>query len=804
MQVVKRDGRKEQVKFEKISKRIKTAAKGLKNVDHIFVAQKVIEGLFDGVTSKELDKLAFETSYSMAVKHPDYDKLATKLVISGLHKDTPSTFSGTIKKLSSVIDIFGNNKSIINDDLQKFVKKYSHVLDSHIDYTRDYDFDYFGYKTLERSYLLKTYIKDPIENKMIQKIIERPQHMWMRVAASIHLDDIDACLNTYDMLSQKIFTHATPTLFNSGLIKNQLSSCFLVANKTDSIPGIFETISEMALISQSAGGIGVHVHDIRSKGSPIYGTGGVSNGLVPALKVFESTMRYVDQGGQKRKGSAAVYLEPSHPDIFDFLDLRKNNGKEELRARDLNLALWASDLFFQRVENDDYWTLMDPNKCKGLSDVYGQEYVELYEKYELQGLGEKVVKAREVWRAIIDSQIETGQPYILSKDSCNIKSNHKNLGTIKSSNLCAEIVEYTDPKETAVCNLASISLPSCVEGKKGKRTFNFEKLYEATKTLTENLNKIIDIEYYPVESAKLSNLKHRPIGIGIQGLADVFALLRYSWESKEALQLNSEIMETIYFAFLDTSCILSKKFGPYESYKGSPISQGILQFDEWNVKPSDRWDWKNLRSRIKRNGLRNSLGVALMPTASTSQILGNTECFEMITSNLYKRSTLSGEFVILNKHLVEDLIELSLWNDEMRQKIMYDNGSVQNVSEIPSELKELYKTVWETSQKVIINMAAARGPYVDQSQSMNLYIKDPSAAKISSALMYAWKSGLKTLVYYLRSNASTEAKQFTVDLSNIKKESSELFDNSNTDIDDSMEGISCSLDDPESCEMCSG
>jgi ribonucleoside-diphosphate reductase alpha subunit len=1164
MFVVKRDGRKEQVKLEKISKRLSTACKGLKNTDPLIVAQKVINGLYDGVSTEELDKLACETAYAMSVKHPEYDTLATRLVISNQHKQTPSTFVEVIEKLHSTIDVWGNSKSLISDKVYKFVKKYGHVLDSTIDYSRDYLFDYFGYKTLERSYLLKVYDKDE-NGKVTKRIIERPQHMWMRVAIGIHSDDVEAAINTYHMLSTKKATHATPTLFNSGLVKNQLSSCFLIAMKDDSISGIYDTLTECALISQSSGGIGVHFHDIRSKGSPIYGTGGISNGIVPMLRNFNETARYVDQcfaentivytkngpkkisqvvvsdelisdtgdynrvskvirsehigkmvslkvkqaiepilvkeehpflvlknqnkginfsviknrldkniikpewieaselttddliafpicnyekdiieyseddcrfygfmvgdgwvsknnkeirlfpnvnddlnflrsylnnlnikfseykkekdstseeecivfcfnmksnfkfdrsmlydnhdekiihtsmlhlskektlqlikgvmesdghigskllkeengsnelilemtsenvvqsirymlmrfgilssgqrrnrigdvssyrnittkketfylrvpkvkditnlfgidageyttffehnnyvysrvnktelvnfegtvydfevlpnhnylteigiahnGGGKRKGSFAMYLEPWHADVFDFLDLRKNTGKEELRCRDLNLALWAPDLFFKRVEADGDWTLMDPNKCKGLSDLVGEAFEEQYLKYESSGFGEKTIKARELWSAVVESQIETGQPYILAKDSCNKKSNQKNLGTIKSSNLCAEIIEHTDTEHTAVCNLASISLPSFVEGKKYKKTFNFDKLYEITKTLTENLNKIIDTEYYPVETARKSNLKDRPIGIGIQGLADVFALMRYSWDSEAAATLNKQIAETIYFAFLETSCELAKTEKPYPSYEGSPVSKGILQFEEWDVKPSDLWDWAALKKKIKKYGIRNSLGVALMPTASTSQILGNTECFEPITSNIYKRSTLSGEFIQINKYLVDDLIEQGLWSEDLRQKIISNNGSVQNIDEIPVEIKNLYKTVWELSQKIIINMAADRGPYVCQSQSMNLYIKDPNAAKLTSAIFHAWKRGLKTLVYYMRTNAAKDAVKITVE-KEIENNSTSITNEEEINIE---EGITCSLDNPESCEMC--
>jgi ribonucleoside-diphosphate reductase alpha chain len=790
MQIVKRDGSKESVKLEKISKRIERHCKDLKNIDAISVAQKVVQGLYEGVSSVELDQLAMETSYSMSVKHPEYDKLATRLAISALHKATDSTFSGTIEKLYSVKDANGNEKPLISKTVYKFIKKNAAVLDSAIDYNRDYLFDYFGFKTLERSYLMKVQ----------GAVVERPQHMWMRVACGIHSDDIDAALNTYQLLSTMKATHATPTLFNAGTPKNQLSSCFLVAMKEDSIEGIYDTIKEMALISQSAGGLGLHVHNIRSKGSPIYGTGGTSNGLTPMLRVIDTTLKFIDQGGNKRKGSSAIYLEPTHPDIFDFLDLRKNNGKEEMRARDLNLAIWASDLFFKKVEADEDWHLMDPNVSKGLQNVYdesdeGGSYTNLYNKYVSEGKYVRAVKARDVWAAILTSQIETGQPYILSKDACNRKSNQKNLGVISSSNLCAEVVEYTSSEETAVCNLASVSLPSYVEGKKGKRSYNFAKLEETVKTLVENLDKIIDIEYYPVETARRSNLAHRPTGIGIQGLADVFAQMRLSWESEDAKKLNRDISEAIYYAALKTSCELSKKKGKYSTFDGSPASEGILQFDMWGVSPSDRYDWNSLKEDIKKYGLRNSLSIALMPTASSSQIIGNTECFEPITSNIYKRATLSGEFIQVNKYLVEDLIELGLWNDTLRQKIIAANGSIQNIPEIPDHIKPLYKTVWEISQRAIIDMAADRGTFTCQSQSMNLYFKDANFAKLSSAYIYAWKKGLKTIVYYTRTTAARDAIKFTVD-KDIEKE----MQKSN---EEAMEGIVCSLDNPEACVMCS-
>lgn len=794
MQIVKRDGRKEQVKFEKIYQRILRASKNLKNIDPHVISQQVIQGIYDGVSSKDLDQLAIETSYALSVKHPDFDKLALRLAISSLHKDTPNTFSECIEILHSATDPFGNKKSVIDEKIYKVIKKNAHILNNAINYDRDFDFDYFGYRTLERSYLLKNNIWDS-EGNHTRVIIERPQHMWMRVAVGIHGDDTEAAINTYEMLSTFKATHATPTLFNAGTIKNQMSSCFLMSLKgdQDSVEGIYDGLKEAALISQSAGGIGVHIHNVRSKGSPVYGTGGISNGIIPMLKVFNETMRYIDQGGQKRKGSAAIYLEPWHADVFDFLDLRKNNGKEEMRARDLNLALWIPDLFFKRLEADGDWTLMDPNKCKGLADVHSEKFEKLYEEYESKNLGERTVKARELFGKILESCIETGQPYLLAKDACNKKSNQKNLGTIKSSNLCSEILEYSSPEKTAVCNLCSISLPSCIEGKKNKK-FNFETLYEITKTFTENLNKIIDTEYYPTKSCEVSNLSERPIGIGIQGLATAFSILRIPFESDEAKQLNKDIFETMYYAAMRTSCDLAKKYKKtYKTFKGSPLSEGLFQFDLWGIKPSDRHDWEALRQDIIAHGVYNSLGLALMPTAGTSQIMGNSECFEPITSNLYKRSTLSGEFVQINKYLVQDLIDLDLWNENLRQLIIAHKGSIQNISVIPDDIKALYKTVWEISQRTVIDMAADRGPYVCQSQSMNLYFENANFAKLSSAYMYAWKKGLKTLVYYTRTKAAREAIQFTVD---IPVEKNEVL------AEEVIEGISCSLDNPEACEMC--
>lgn len=1176
MFVIKRDGTKEQVKFEKVAKRITRVAKDLKHVDPNSVAQKVIQGIYDGVTTLELDKLAIEVAYSMTTNHYEYDKLAVRLQISHLHKLTPSTFSEAIEKIYESVDVFGKKRSLIAEDVYTIIKKNAHILDSKIDYDRDYLLDYFGFKTLERSYLLKT--NEYVNNKLIQRIVFRPQHLWMMVAVGIHKEDIDSALETYEMLSKKEAIHGTPTLFNAGLIKNQLSSCFLIAMKDDSVPGIYDTLKETALISQSAGGIGLHIHNIRSKGSAIFGTGGISNGIIPMLKNFHETAKYIDQGGGKRKGSFAIYLESHHADISEFLDLRKQNGKEELRARDLNIAIWVSDLFLKRVKDDGLWTLMDPAKCPNLSNAYGDEFEKLYTEYEINGMGEKTIQARDLWAKIVESQIETGQPYILNKDSCNKRSNQKNLGVISSGNLCAEIIQYSNAEETAVCltgdtkiltkngqkkiidcngedvfvpfksdidldleesfekaklisngikkvfeintaggvrikatedhkflvrtkikynnknirtdsfiwkklkdlqkndylstpinndilncnnninesidleyvtagwllgdgwqrdkaygvcfgsheqfaketvlkivnkwhdesvtdsvysrnknvkeytnktgviqwstskkgyieklnekfgfssnlgknkyipskifeatplqiqsflsgifsadgtfhwgknnkgyagyssaslklledislllksvgihsrivfgkdkrfenkfqgqltihnlnqiinfknkigyylcpdkqikineyikfksdnsnkyeilpynfckikeikyvgqeevfdlqmenkhnfiangytvhncNLASVSLPSCIEGKKYKRIFNFQKLYDTTYQLTLNLNKIIDIEHYPTETARRSNIKHRPIGIGVQGLADVFALMRLSWESEEALKLNQNISETMYYASLNASADLAKKDGHYESYPGSPISEGILQFDMWDAKPVfEMWDWEKLKKKIKKYGVRNSLNIAIMPTASTSNILGNTEMTEPITSNIYTRQTLSGEFTQINKHLVEDLVELELWNDTMKQKIIASNGSIQNISEIPNEIKNIYKTVWELSQKILIDMAASRGPFVCQSQSMNLYIKDANTAKVTSAIFYAHSKSLKTLIYYLRTQG-TQATKFTV-----SKEIENQVNESNKEL---IEGVSCSLDNPETCESCSG
>ena len=751
MYVVKRDGRREAVKFDKITARIKKLCYGLNPlVAPEKVAIKVIEGLFDGVTTSELDNLAAEVAATNTITHPDYALLASRIAVSNLHKNTKKSFSDTVTDLYEYIDPKTNEKApLISDEVYKIVKKNADVLDSTIIYDRDFRYDFFGFKTLERSYLLK----------LKGQVAERPQQMIMRVAVGIHKEDLDAAIETYNYMSEGWFTHATPTLFNSGTPKPQMSSCFLLATKEDSIPGIYDTLKQCAQISQSAGGIGLSIHDIRAMGSYIKGTNGTSNGIVPMLRVFNDTARYVDQGGGKRKGSFAIYVEPWHADIFEFLDLRKNHGKEEQRARDLFYALWTPDLFMKRVEENGDWTLMCPHECPGLSDTHGKNFEKLYKKYESEGKGRKTIKAQELWFKILESQIETGTPYMLYKDAANEKSNQKNLGTIKSSNLCTEIIEYTSPDEVAVCNLASIALPKfVVDGK-----FDFEKLFKVTYRVTRNLDKVIDANYYPIPEARNSNMRHRPIGIGVQGLADAFILMRQAFESEEARQLNKDIFETIYYAALTASKDLAIEKGPYESYKGSPVSEGILQFDMWNVKPSDRWEWDLLREEIQKNGVRNSLLLAPMPTASTAQILGNNECFEPYTSNIYTRRVLSGEFIIVNKHLLRDLVKLGIWDDRLKNKLMASNGSIQNIDEIPDNIKNLYKTAWEISQKVLLDMAADRGAFIDQSQSLNIFMENANFAKLTSMHFYGWKAGLKTGMYYLRTKSATDAIKFTLD-----------------------------------------
>jgi ribonucleoside-diphosphate reductase alpha chain len=751
MYVVKRDGRREAVKFDKITARIKKLCYGLNPlVAPEKVAMKVIEGLFDGVTTSELDNLAAEVAATNTITHPDYALLASRIAVSNLHKNTKKSFSDTIKDLYNYIDPKTAKKApLISEEVYNIIAKNADVLDSTIIYDRDFRYDFFGFKTLERSYLLK----------LKGQVAERPQQMLMRVAVGIHKEDLDSAIETYNYMSEGWFTHATPTLFNSGTPKPQMSSCFLLTTKEDSIPGIYDTLKQCAQISQSAGGIGLSIHDIRATGSYIKGTNGTSNGIVPMLRVFNDTARYVDQGGGKRKGSFAIYMEPWHADVFDFLDLRKNHGKEEQRARDLFYALWTPDLFMKRVEENGDWTLMCPHECPGLSDTHGKNFEKLYTKYESEGKGRKTIKAQELWFKILESQIETGTPYMLYKDSANEKSNQKNLGTIKSSNLCTEIIEYTAPDEVAVCNLASIALPKFViDGK-----FDHEKLFKVTYRVTKNLDKVIDANYYPVPEARNSNMRHRPIGIGVQGLADAFILMRQAFESKEAKQLNKDIFETIYYAALTASKDLAIEKGTYESYKGSPVSKGILQFDMWNVKPSDRWEWDLLREEIQKNGVRNSLLVAPMPTASTAQILGNNECFEPYTSNIYTRRVLSGEFIIVNKHLLRDLVKLGIWDDSLKNKLMASNGSIQNIDEIPENIKNLYKTAWEISQKVLLDMAADRGAFIDQSQSLNIFMENANFAKLTSMHFYGWKAGLKTGMYYLRTKSATDAIKFTLD-----------------------------------------
>ena len=787
MLVLKRDGRRESVKFDKITARIEKLSYGLDPnfVEPIDVAKKVIEGLYDGVSTQDLDNLAAEIAATMTVKHPDYARLAARIAISNLHKTTSKSFSNTMKRLYTYVDPkTGENAPLVSKETYGIVKKHAAQLDSTIIYDRDFNYDYFGFKTLERSYLMK----------LDGKIVERPQHMLMRVSVGIHGEDIEKVVETYNLLSEKWFTHATPTLFNAGTPKPQLSSCFLLTMKDDSIDGIYDTLKQCAQISQSAGGIGLSIHNVRAKGSYIKGTGGVSNGVVPMLRNFDMTARYVDQGGGKRKGSFAIYLEPWHADIFDFLDLKKNHGKEEMRARDLFYALWISDLFMKRVEANEEWTLFCPNECPGLADAYGEDFEKLYEKYEKEGKGRKTVKAQDLWFEVLEAQIETGTPYMLFKDAANKKSNQKNLGTIKSSNLCTEIIEYTAPDEVAVCNLASIALPMYVNEETG--TYDFQRLYDVTYVATKNLNKVIDVNYYPVEEAKNSNMRHRPIGLGVQGLADAFIMMGFPFESEEARKLNRDIFETIYFAAMTASKDLAQVEGPYETFKGSPVSKGIFQYDMWGVTPdSGLWDWESLKKEVKKHGVRNSLLVAPMPTASTSQILGNNECFEPYTSNIYTRRTLSGEFVVVNKHLMKDLIKLGLWNSDMKNKLIAAKGSVQGIKEIPDNIKELYKTVWEISQKAIIDMSADRGAYICQSQSLNIHIQDPNFGKMTSMHFYAWKKGLKTGMYYLRSRAAADAIQFTVDKAAAAAPTAQEMEQKAAD-------MACSLDNPDACEAC--
>jgi ribonucleoside-diphosphate reductase alpha chain len=786
MYVVKRDGRKEAVKFDKITARIVKMCYGLDPlVSPEAVAMKVIEGIYDGVSTTDLDNLAAEVAAAKTIDHPDYALLASRIAVSNLHKETKKTFSEVMEDMYQYVDPKTNERAaLIADDVHEIIQANKETLDSSIIYDRDFRYDYFGFKTLTRSYLMK----------LNGKIAERPQQMLMRVAIGIHKNDIPAAIKTYNLMSEGWFTHATPTLFNSGTPKPQMSSCFLLTTKEDSIGGIYDTLKSCAQISQSAGGIGLSIHDIRATGSYIKGTNGTSNGIVPMLRVFNDTARYVDQGGGKRKGSFAIYIEPWHADVFDFLDLKKNHGKEEQRARDLFYALWIPDLFMKRVKENGEWTLMCPHECPGLSDSHSAAFEALYLKYEAEGKGRKTIKAQDLWFKILESQIETGTPYMLYKDAANAKSNQQNLGTIKSSNLCTEIIEYTAPDEIAVCNLASIALPKYVteEG-----TFDHNKLFEVTYQATLNLNKIIDENYYPVEEAKNSNLRHRPIGLGVQGLADAFIMLGMPFESPEARALNREVFETIYYASMTASKDLAKEQGAYATFEGSPVSKGIFQFDMWGVTPTSRWEWDVLKEEVKAHGVRNSLLLAPMPTASTAQILGNNECFEPYTSNIYTRRVLSGEFIIVNKHLLKDLVKEGLWNKDMRQKIMAANGSIQNINEIPNRLKELYKTAWEISQKAIIDQAADRGAYICQSQSLNIFMENANFGKLTSMHFYGWEKGLKTGMYYLRTKAATDAIKFTVDKTVVEQPEAQS-------IEEQQAAIACSLDNPEGCEMCSG
>ena len=787
MDVIKRDGRKEPVKFDKITARIKKLCYGLNAiVQPEMVAMKVIEGLYDGVTTIELDNLAAEVAASKTIEHPDYALLASRISVSNLHKNTKKSFSDTISDLYHYLDPkTGENASLIAEDVYTIIKENAEYLDGQIIYDRDYKYDYFGYKTLERAYLLR----------LNGEIVERPQQMLMRVSVGIHKNDLESAIKTYNLISEGWFTHATPTLFNAGTPKPQMSSCFLLTMKEDSIEGIYDTLKQCAIISQSAGGIGLSIHDIRAKGSYIKGTNGMSNGIVPMLKVFNDTARYVDQGGGKRKGSFAIYIEPWHADIQVFVDLKKNTGVEEQRARDLFYAMWVPDLFMKRVKNNENWTLMCPNECPGLSDVYGDEFEALYTKYEAEGKGRKSIKAQDIWFKILESQIETGTPYMVYKDAANLKSNQKNLGTIKSSNLCTEILEYSAPDETAVCNLGSIALPKYVNP--DTKVFDFDKLFEVAYQLTLNLNQVIDVNYYPVIEAENSNLRHRPIGLGVQGLADAFIMMRFPFDSPEAKQLNKDIFETIYYASMTASKDLAKKDGPYSTYEGSPVSKGIFQFDMWGVTPSNRWEWSILKEEVKEHGVRNSLLLAPMPTASTAQILGNNECFEPYTSNMYTRRVLSGEYIIVNKHLLKDLVKLGLWDVSMKNKLMAANGSIQAIAEIPQDIKNLYKTAWEISGKTLIDLSADRGAYVCQSQSLNLFMENANFAKLTSMHFYGWESGLKTGMYYLRTKAAADAVKFTLDKSVMEQPKAKTEE-------ERLAEIACSLDDPEGCDMCSG
>ena len=793
MQVVNRKGEREDVRFDAIHEKLRSLTHGLDPVwvDPGHVTKLTIEGLYDGVTTRELDQLAAETAASLASQHPDYSRLAARICVDDLHRSTKDTFTDVITDLREYIDPeSGKHAPLISEEVYGIIMENAEILNNHIDYSRDHNYDYFGFKTLERSYLLR----------LNGEIAERPQHMLLRVAVGIHHANITKALETYDLMSQGYFTHATPTLFNSGTPTPQMSSCFLLTMQDDSLDGIYDTLKQCALISKSAGGIGLSIHHIRSKGSYIKGTNGESNGIVPMLRVFNDTARYVDQGGGKRKGSIAIYLEPWHPDILAFLDLKKNHGKEELRARDLFYALWTPDLFMERVEQNADWSFFCPNECPGLQDAYGADFKALYEKYESAGLARETLPARTVWDKVVESQIETGTPYMLYKDAANEKSNQKNLGTIRSSNLCTEIMEYTAKDEVAVCNLASIALNKYVDME--NNSFNHQLLYDVTYHATGNLNRVIDVNYYPVPEARNSNMRHRPIGLGVQGLADTFALLQLPFESPEARKLNKEIFETIYFAACTASKDAAIAEGAYSTFKGSPASKGELQFDLWGMNDhSGRWDWTTLKGEIIEHGMRNSLLLAPMPTASTSQILGNNECFEAFTSNLYVRRTLSGEFIVLNKHLVRDLIALDLWSLNMKDEILRHKGSIQAIEGIPDHIKDLYKTTWEIKQRHVLDMAADRGAYVDQSQSMNIHMVDANPAKVTSMHFYGWKQGLKTGMYYLRTKAAADAIQFTVEAKKGEDQTVSGLADRAEEIS-SLEAIACSLDTPDDCLSC--
>jgi ribonucleoside-diphosphate reductase alpha chain len=771
MYVTKRSGEREIVSFDKILQRIKKLGQEAAiKINYTTLVMKVIDQLYDGISTTKIDELSAEQCASMASVHPDYNILAGRIVVSNHRKNTSDSFSHVMERLYEYKDMHGKSSPLISQELYDVVQKWKGELDAMCDYERDYLIDYFGFKTLDRAYLMKI-------NK---ETVERAQHMWLRVAIGIHGDNLDKIKETYDCMSLKYFTHATPTLFNAGTPHPQLSSCYLLSMEGDSIDGIYNTLKDCALISKWAGGIGLHIHNIRASGSHIRGTNGSSNGIVPMLRVFNNTAKYVDQGGGKRNGSFAVYLEPWHADVELFLQMRKNHGDEELKARDLFYALWIPDLFMERVKADSHWTLMCPDECPGLSDVYGEEFNRLYKSYEISGNGRKTVKARELWFQILDAQMETGTPYLLYKDAANKKSNQKNIGTIKSSNLCTEIMEYSDDKETAVCNLASIALPAFVDRTTTPPTFNYEKLHEISKIVTYNLNRIIDVNFYPTPKTELSNKRHRPIGIGVQGLADVFMQMDLPFESDESKQINKNIFETIYHAALEQSCELACTEGPYETFEGSPAHKGELQFDMWGVVP-DRYDWQALKTRIQTHGLRNSLLLAPMPTASTSQILGYNECIEPITSNIYSRRTIAGEFILANKYLMHDLIALDLWNEKMKNNIIANHGSIQHIETIPQHIRNKYKTVWEIPMRNLIDMSADRGAFICQSQSLNLWLEDPNYSNLTSMHFYAWSKGLKTGIYYLRRRARHQAQQFTIEPE--KKEGNEQHD--------------------EICEMCS-